>query len=213
MVTTPRPTRRRLPPPSTPAPTESEPTSEPTDVATEDPEPESPDVPGGVVLVGDKSVMLDGFVGVRIPEGWSITAAEVPLLSSAPPGETDLDASALAQSLVINPDASPRGATFSLVHYEHSNVVPSLGRFDSAVADLLSGDGSQIADSSEVTIGGQGALLHQVKSASGANGVLVTLKSGDEYFFILSLVSESAYAADTGEMLSSVSFVPEALHN
>ena len=194
--------------PSSPAPTESE----PTEVATDD--PESPDVPGGVVMVGDKSVMLDGFIGVRIPEGWSITSADVPLLSATPAGEpeTELDASALAQSLVLNPDASPRGATFSLVHYEHSDSVPDLGRFSSAVVDLLSGDGSQIADPSEATIGGQTALLHQVKSASGANGVMVALKSGEEYFFILSLVSETAYAEEVGEMLTSVSFVPEALH-
>ena len=164
-------------------------------------------------MVGDKSVFLDGFFGVRVPAGWSVTSADVPLLSTTPPGgETDLDPDALTQSLILNPDASPRGATFALVHYEHSDSVPSLDRFTPAVVKLLSGDGSEIGEPSEVTIGKQPGRLHQVTSASGAKGILVTLKAGDEYFFLLSLASESAYAGDAAEMLGSVSMVPEALH-
>ena len=207
-----------------PVPDQTSSTSAPSPEATPEPSPEaSPvvtepadgtDLPGGLLMVGDKSVYLDGFFGVRVPEGWSATLAEVPLLSTTPPGgETELDASALSQSLVLNPEARPRGATLSLVHYEHSDSVPDLDRFTPAIVDLLSGDGSTIGDSSEVTIGKQPGRLHQVTSASGANGVMVTLRAGDEYFFILSLAADTSYAGDVGNMLASISMVPEALHS
>ncbi|MAS55754.1 MAG: hypothetical protein CMJ44_14225 [Pimelobacter sp.] len=207
-----------------PVPDQTSSTSAPSPEATPEPSPEaSPvvtepadgtDLPGGLLMVGDKSVYLDGFFGVRVPERWSATLAEVPLLSTTPPGgESELDASALSQSLVLNPEASPRGATLSLVHYEHSDSVPDLDRFTPAIADLLSGDGSTIGDSSEVTIGKQPGRLHQVTSASGANGVMVTLRAGDEYFFILSLAADTSYAGDVGDMLASISMVPEALHS
>ncbi|MDE0774676.1 MAG: hypothetical protein OSB43_00185 [Nocardioides sp.] len=207
-----------------PIPDQTSSTSAPSPEATPEPSPEaSPvvtepadgtDLPGGLLMVGDKSVYLDGFFGVRVPEGWSATLAEVPLLSTTPPGgETELDASALSQSLVLNPEASPRGATLSLVHYEHSDSVPDLDRFTPAIVDLLSGDGSTIGGSSEVTIGKQPGRLHQVTSASGANGVMVTLRAGDEYFFILSLAADTSYAGDVGDMLASISMVPEALHS
>lgn len=200
--------------PTSEAPTEDPVTPSPSPAPEAPEETDAADVPGGVVMVGDKSVFLDGFFGVRLPEGWSVTSAEVPLRSVTPEGgETELDASALSQSLVLNPDASPRGATLALVHYEHSDSVPDLVRFSTAVVDLLSGDGSQIGESSEVTIGKQPGRLHQVTSSSGSNGVLITLRAADEYFFLLSLAAESEYAGDTAELLGSISMVPEALHS
>jgi hypothetical protein len=198
-------------------------TAEPTTTTTEapaatttttepEPEPEPSGDDGGVVMVGDKSVMLDGFIGVRIPDGWSITSSRPLEPSSSPPGgETELDTDALVQALVINPDDAPRGASFVLVHYEHSDSVPDLDRFTEAVTGLLSGDGSTIGAAKEATIGSQPARLHQVQSASGMNGVLITLESGGEFFFLLSLVDDQTYAADAGDMIASVSLVPEAL--
>jgi hypothetical protein len=190
-------------------------TEPPTTTSTTEAEPEPQEPSGdddGVVMVGDKSVMLDGFIGVRIPAGWSITSSRPLEPSSSPPGgETELDTDALVQALVINPVDAPRGASFVLVHYEHSDSVPDLDRFTEAVTGLLSGDGSTIGAAKEATIGSQPGRLHQVKSASGMNGVLITLESGDEFFFLLSLVADQAYAADAGDMIASVSLVPEAL--
>jgi len=161
--------------------------------------------------VRGKTILLDGFIGVAIPAGWSVTSQETPRLSSTPGPETELDDDALVQALVLNPDDSPRGATFSLVHYEHSDRVPSLDLFGEAIVDLLAGDGSQIGEADDVTIGGQDGYLHQVTSASGANGVLVIFESGGEYFFIISIVSDTDYATDAGELLASLSFEPDAL--
>ena len=191
-------------------------TTEPPTTTTEvepEPEPEEPSGDdGGVLMVGDKSVMLDGFIGVRIPQGWSITSSRALEPSSSPAGgETELDPDALVQALVINPDDAPRGASFVLVHYQHSDSVPDLDLFTEAVTGLLSGDGSKIGAAKEAAIGSQPARLHQVQSASGTNGVLITLQSGSEYFFLLSLVADQAYADDAGAMIASVSFVPEAL--
>jgi hypothetical protein len=179
---------------------------------TEATEPADDEIPGGVEVLGAKSILLDGFFGVEIPDGWSITSAEVPTPSSSPAGgETELDPDALVQALVVNPDAAPTDATFSLVHYQHSDSVPDLAAFDEAIVGLLSGDGSTITEGQASSIGGQESILHQVRSAQGQTGLLVSIVTGGEYFFIVSLIGDPSYSTDTANMLTTSSFVPEVL--
>ena len=160
---------------------------------------------------GDETVLLDGFLTVSLPPGWGVAVEEPVEISVDSPPETDLDADALDQVVVLNPDEDSRAATFALVHYSHSDKVPGLEPFDAAVSELLAGDGSTIEEPSEASFGGQEALLHEVRSASGANGVLVTLVSGGEYFFVLSLADDPDQAEAAATLLTSVRFDPDAL--
>ena len=196
---------------TTEAPEETTTTAPTKTTQTTEEAPDDGEIPGGSMMLGDKTILLDGFFGVEIPAGWSVTSAEVPMPSSAPPGETELDPDALRQALVINPDAAPRDATFSLVHYQHSDAVPDLAAFDEAIVGLLSGDGSTITEGQGSSIGGQESVLHQVQSAQGQTGLLVSLVTGGEYFFIISLIGDPSYSSDTANMLTTSSFVPEVL--
>jgi hypothetical protein len=191
-------------------------TTEPATTTTEaEPEPEPDDEGTGadVVMVGDKSVVLDGFFGVVIPDGWEITSAATPRRSSGTVGETELDVDSLVQALVLNPEADPDAATFSLVHYQHSDAVPGLAEFTTSIQELLAADGSQITEPQEATLGGQQALLHQVQTTEGTTGLMVTLEVDGEYFFIVSLVPDKSFSTDTASMLTSVSFEPAALQS
>lgn len=198
-----------------PTTTEATATTTTTEAATTtteaEPEPEPEDTGAEVVMVGDKSVVLDGFFGVEIPEGWEITSAATPKRSSGTEGETELDADALVQALVMNPEADPEAATFSLVHYQHSDAVPGLAEFTTSIQELLAADGSKITEPQEATLGGQQALLHQVQTTDGTTGLLVTMEVDGEFFFIVSLVPDKSFSTDTASMLTSVSFEPAAL--
>lgn len=170
------------------------------------------DLPGGLETVGDKSVLLDGFIGVRIPDGWEITETKVPLASQTEGAETDLDTSALDKVLGIEPANTSGAATFSLVHYSHSDKVPNFGEFAKAVRKFAESDGGTVSEPKESRLGGQQAVLHQIKTAKGHNGVLIPFQSGDEYFFILSLVNDTSFSKEAASIISSLSFEPDALH-
>ncbi len=194
-------------------------TSEPTTTTTEaDPEPvgDDPadgDIPGGSFMVGAKTVLLDGFIGVDIPEGWQISGASVPLLSETEGTETELDEDALQPVLELTPLADPEAAGFTLVHYMHSDKVPDLGLFSTAIRDYAAQDGSEVSEPREATIGGQSAMLHTITLTNGTTGLLIPLVSGPEYFFIISLVPDKSYSDDAAAIVTSLSFVPEVLHS
>lgn len=195
---------------------EDEPTDDP-DLDPADADPSAGEVAGAdadptAFLLGDKAILLDGFIGVRIPDGWAVSVASPPETSVSPAGgETEVDVDAIDQSLVIGPEEDPRAATFSLLHYSHSDSVPGLDEFDAGILGVLGGDGTQFTEGQSAEIGGQAALLHQLQTPDGDNGVVITLTTGTEYFFILSIVSDDSYAADAGDLVASVSFEPAAI--
>ncbi|WP_436794236.1 hypothetical protein [Actinospongicola halichondriae] len=188
-----------------------------TTLAEPEPEPAEDAVRGAeadptAVLLGDKAILLDGFFGVRIPDGWEVSTAVVPEPSVSPAGgETEVDTDAIEQVLVIGPAADPRAATFALLHYTHSDSVPDLERFTDGIKGVLGADGTQFTEGQSASIGGQDAILHQLQTPDGDNGLFVSMHAGDEYFFIVSIVSDDSYAAGTADMLSSVSVVPAAI--
>lgn len=185
--------------------------------AENEPADEAAGVPGAeadptATMLGDKAILLDGFLGVRIPEGWSVsTATPIEPSVSPPGGETEGDPDAIEQVLVIGPEAEPAAATFALLHYSHSDSVPDLARFTEGLLPILGADGTRFTEGQEARIGGQQAILQQLETPGGANGVLVTLTTGDEYFAMLSIVVDDAYAADAGDLLASVSIEPAAI--
>ena len=163
-------------------------------------------------LLGGKAILLDGFLGVRIPEGWSVTTATPVEASESPPGgETAADPDAIDQVLVIGPEADPMAATFALLHYSHSDSVPDLERFTEGILPILGADGTRFTEGEDARIGGQEARLHQLETPEGANGVVVTMTTGEEYFVVLSIVSDDAYAPQAGDLLASVSVEPSAI--
>lgn len=188
---------------------------EPDEPADEDGETAA--VPGAeadptATMLGDKAILLDGFIGVRIPEGWSVsTATPIEPSVSPPGGETEGDPDAIEQVLVIGPGDDPVAATFALLHYTHSDSVPDLARFTEGILPILGADGTRFTDGQEARIGGQQAILQQLETPGGDNGVLVTLTTGEEYFAILSIVVDDAYAADAGDLIASVSIEPAAI--
>ncbi len=188
-----------------------------TEEATTTTEVESSGVPGAdadptAVLLGDKAILLDGFFGLRIPAGWEISTAVVPEPSTTPPGgETEVDTDAIDQVLVLGPADDPRAATFALLHYSHSDSVPGLPQFTDGILGVVGADGTTFTEGQSARIGGQEAVLHQLETPDGDNGLFITLQAGGEYFFILSIVSDDSYAADTGDLIASISMVPEAI--
>lgn len=208
------------------APDETTTTVEDTDTTTTtadaDPEPD-PDgddtaaVPGAeadptAFLVDDKAILLDGLFGVRIPDGWAVSTATVPEPSVSPAGgETEVDTDAIDQILVIGPEDDPRAATFALLHYSHSDSVPGLPQFTEGIRGVLGADGTQFTEGQSARIGGQDALLHQLQTPDGDNGLYISLLAGDEYFFIVSIVSDDTYADDAGALVASISIEPAAI--
>lgn len=163
-------------------------------------------------LLDDKAILLDGFLGVRIPDGWAVTTAVAPEPSVSPPGgETEVDPDAIDQLLVIGPEADPRAATFALLQYSHSDSVPGLVEFTAGIQGLLGADGTQFTEAQTARIGGQEALLHQLQQPDGDNGIFVTLVADGEYFFLLSIVSDDGYADDAGDLIASISLEPAAI--
>lgn len=163
-------------------------------------------------MLGDKAILLDGFLGVRIPDGWSVSTARPIEPSVSPPGgETEGDPDAIEQVLVIGPEDDPTAATFALLHYTHSDSVPDLARFTEGMLPILGADGTRFTEGQEARIGRQQAILQQLETPAGDNGVLVTLTTGDEYFAILSVVVDDLHAADAGDLLASVSIEPAAI--
>jgi hypothetical protein len=149
---------------------------------------------------------------VEIPEGWSVSTARPLEVSFTPEGgETELDVDAIAQALVISTDADPRAGTFAVAHYEHSPAVPDLDSFSAAVVELLAADGSQITEPQASQIGGQESRLHQVATATGANGVQITMACGGDYFFLVALVEDPDLSDAIAALIGSLSFDPDAL--
>lgn len=200
---------------------ENEVDDEPEEPADDEGEPTDDEqtaaVPGAeadptATMLGDKAILLDGFFGVRIPEGWSVsTATPIERSVSPPGGETEGDPDAIEQVLVIGPADDPAAATFALLHYSHSDSVPDLARFTEGMLSILGADGTRFTEGQEARIGGQQAILRQLETPAGDNGVLVTLTTGDEYFAIVSIVVDDAYAADAGDLIASVSIEPSAI--
>ena len=209
--------------PATTATTEASSTTA-ADEAEDEPDEDAPAdddetaaVPGAeadptATMLGDKAILLDGFLGVRIPDGWSVSTARPIEPSVSPPGgETEGDPDAIEQVLVIGPEDDPTAATFALLHYTHSDSVPDLARFTEGMLPILGADGTRFTEGQEARIGGQQAILQQLETPAGDNGVLVTLTTGDEYFAILSVVVDDLHAADAGDLLASVSIEPAAI--
>lgn len=195
-----------------------------TTTTTVDDEPEpDPDgndtaaVPGAeadptAFSIDGKAILLDGLFGVRIPEGWAVSTAVVPEPSVSPPGgETEVDTDAIDQVLVLGPEEDPRAATFALLHYSHSDSVPGLPQFTEGIMGVLGADGTQFTEGQSARIGGQEAVLHQLQTPDGDNGVYISLLAGDEYFFIVSIVSDDTYADDAGDLIASISIEPAAI--
>jgi hypothetical protein len=156
-------------------------------------------------------VLLDGFIELEIPDGWEVTTEETPQLSADSPPETDLDTDALTQVLVVSPPDPRETATFSLIHYEHSDQVPDSELFSTAVADMFTSAGDEVGEPRELTIGGQSGFFYEVTSKSGSDGVFIVFQSGGEYFFVLSLVTDPDYADDAASLLGGIALDPEAL--
>ena len=171
------------------------------------------DLPGGQVRMGEKTIMLDGFIGVKVPDSWKVTSTKVPLSSQTDGSETELDTSALERVLAISPTDDPEAATFALIHYAHSDKVPGFEEFATAVRKFAVGKSGTASEAKESRIGGQKATLQQITYASGNNGVLIPFQAGDEYFFILALVSDKSYSDDAAAIITSLSLEPEALHS
>ncbi|MDE0804128.1 MAG: hypothetical protein OSA99_12480 [Acidimicrobiales bacterium] len=175
------------------------------------------DVPGAeadptATMLGDKAILLDGLLGVRIPAGWAVSTATVPEPSVSPAGgETEVDTDAIDQVLVMGPEEDPRAATFALLHYSHSDSVPGLTEFTDGIRGVLGADGTKFTEGQSARIGGQDAVLHQLQTPDGDSGVYISLLAGDEYFFIVSIVSDGAYADDAGDLVASISFEPAAI--
>lgn len=192
--------------------TEAPATTEAPDTTIEDGPTEGDDIPGGLIMMGDKSILLDGFIGMDIPEGWEIVEAQVPLTSETEGDETELDIEAIQRVLVLGPVDDPGGASFVVAHYTHSDKVPEFALFSKAIGDFAAADGGTVSEPQASRIGGQEAALYQVATPDGDTGLVIPFQAGDEYFFIFSLVPDKSYAADTAAIVTSLSLEPGALH-